>query len=456
MARAVSMAKNVLVSPRIVSNGSARVKWARAAIVAIWVVAALSGRVALAGPFDPSGGDWEGYGDFVHLLREELGTSHVIVTNLLDWGALRPGDTLLLVNPDQSPDSASAGAFVRAGGRLGLFDDFGASEDLLGSFNIQRVPLPAHPRLALRDNPDLAVADPGPNAGALTQGVEHVVTNHAIGLSQPLLTTVLLVRGRDEGDGVPLALTAASGEGHLFVIGDPSFAMNAMLRYPGNRELARNIAHYLSPGSPQARGHFYLLTRHFTETGSFAGETGPLHDWMGSFRRARAEIGRDGLPPWILYWLAFVVATAVLFWLVPRTTRTYRSAAPRFTRPTPREAHGGAAGHAAALGAKQAYRGHAMLEWRRALIEGLTAYFGLPDTTSSGEVLRRVGRLGVVDGEAIRRVERVLVRMAEIDTMIAAKQTHALEPIRDEEVVATGELFQRFLSAVLRQGERIA
>ena len=97
-----------------------------------------------------------------------------------------------------------------------------------------------------------------------------------------------------------------------------------------------------------------------------------------------------------------------------------------------------------------------MLEWRRALIEGLTAYFGIPETTSSGEVLRRVGRLGVVDGEAIRRVERVLVRMAEIDTMIAAKQTHALEPIRDEEVVATGELFQRFLSAVLRQGERIA
>ena len=454
------MAKNVLVSLRIVSNGSARVKWARAAMVAIWLVAALSGRVALAGPFDPSGDDWEGYGDFVHLLRQELGASHVVVTNLLDWGALRPDDALLLVNPDQSPDSASAGAFVRAGGRLGVFDDFGASEDLLGSFAIQRVPLPTHPRLALRDNPDLAVADPGPSAGALTQGVEHVATNHAIGLSQPLLTTVLLVRGKEDekdADGVPLALAAASGEGHLFVIGDPSFAMNAMLRYPGNRELARNIAHYLSPGDAHAKGgHFYVLTRHFTEIGSFAGETGPLHDLLGSFRRARAEIGRDGLPPWILYWLAFVVATAVLFWLVPRTTRTYRSAAPRFTRPTPREAYGGAAGHAATLGAKQAYRGHAMLEWRRALIEGLTAYFGITETTSSGEVLRRVGRLGVVDGEAIRRVERVLVRMAEIDTMIAAKQTHALEPIRDEEVVATGELFHRFLSAVLRQGEPIA
>ena len=40
--------------------------------------------------------------------------------------------------------------------------------------------------------------------------------------------------------------------------------------------------------------------------------------------------------------------------------------------------------------------------------------------------MRRVGRLGVVDAEAIRRIERLLLRMAEIDTMIAAKQTHAL------------------------------
>jgi hypothetical protein len=154
----------------------------------------------------------------------------------------------------------------------------------------------------------------------------------------------------------------------------------------------------------------------------------------------------------MLYWFSFITGGFVLLWLVPRTTRTYRSAPARFTRPTPLEAQGGTAGHAAMLGSRHAYRGHAMLEWRRALLEDLTAHFHLPMGASSAEVVRRVAASGVVDADAIRRVERVLVRMAEIDTMIAAKQTHALEPIRDDEVVATGELFARVIDAVHARG----
>ncbi len=70
--------------------------------------------------------------------------------------------------------------------------------------------------------------------------------------------------------------------------------------------------------------------------------------------------------------------------------------------------------------------------------------------------MRRVGRLGVVDAEAIRRIERLLLRMAEIDTMIAAKQTHALEPIRDDEVIATGQLVQGLLAKVHRHAGHAA
>jgi len=89
-----------------------------------------------------------------------------------------------------------------------------------------------------------------------------------------------------------------------------------------------------------------------------------------------------------------------------------------------------------------------MLEWRKALIDDLTAHFGLPRETSGAEVLRHVARLGAVKSDALRRMERVLLRMAEIETMIAAKQTHALEPIKDEEVISTGVLVHDLVDAV--------
>jgi hypothetical protein len=89
-----------------------------------------------------------------------------------------------------------------------------------------------------------------------------------------------------------------------------------------------------------------------------------------------------------------------------------------------------------------------MIEWRRAFVEDLTGYFGLPGDASSAEVVRRIARLGAVDAEAIRAIERLLLRMAEIDTMIAARQTHALEPIRDDEVLAAGRLVRQVLGLV--------
>ena len=449
MACVVTMSKNLRLSTKIVSNGDARVKWLTIRYLiacAVVLTLALAGSATVhAAPFDPAGRDWEGYADFVKLLRDEVGGSRVVVTNQIDWNAVHANDALLLVYPDHSVDSSSVGAFVRAGGRLALLDDFGAGDDLLGSFGIQRVPLPARPALALRDNPDLPIADPGPNPTPLTQGVDRVVTNHASGLRQPLLNTVLRVRAAD-GSEVPLALSASSGDGRLVAVGDPSIVINSMLRYAGNREFAKNLAHYLTDG--RDAGPVHVVVRSFTETGAYRGAGGPGHEWFTALRQAGASVGQDGLPGWVLYWLTFIVTSLVLAWIIPRTARTYRSLPPRFTRPTPTLAQGGAAGHAAALGAAQAYRGHAMIEWRRAFVEDLTGYFGLPGDASSAEVVRRIARLGAVDAEAIRAIERLLLRMAEIDTMIAARQTHALEPIRDDEVLAAGRLVRQVLGLV--------
>jgi hypothetical protein len=441
-------------SSQIVSNGSARVKWlaiaaARAAVVLLTVLVARTSRAA---PFDPSGTDWEGYADFVGLMRAELGKKGLVVTNRIEWNALTGQDSLILVFPDHALSARNAGAFVRAGGRLLLLDDFGHGDTLLESFDIQRVPLPARPVLMLRDNPDLAIAEPGPDEHPLTRGVDRVVTNHATGLLQPRLTTALRVRGQGT-PGVALALVADTNGGRLIAVGDPSIAMNSLLRYPGNRTFAKNLIQYLAAGHGQ--GRTYLVVTTFGESGAFggAGNVNPADAWLDAAAEARASLTRDGIPPWMAYGLAFGLTGAVLAWLLPRTMRTYGGATARFTRPIPLCVQGGMAGHAANLSSKDAYRGHAMLEWRKAFMDDLTTHFGLRREVSSAEVVKRVARLGVVDAEAIRRIERVLLRMADIDTMVASKKTHAFVRVGDQEVVDAGELVQRVLRAVHERKE---
>jgi hypothetical protein len=89
-----------------------------------------------------------------------------------------------------------------------------------------------------------------------------------------------------------------------------------------------------------------------------------------------------------------------------------------------------------------------MIEWKSAFVDDLTHHFGLRREVSSAEILRHVARLGVAPADAIRELERVLLRMADIDTMVVSKQPHALGHVRDEEVLAAGKLVQRLLDAV--------
>jgi len=448
------MAKTLGLSNQIVSNGGARVKWlaiGRHVVFGMVVLATLlAARGSRAAPFDPSGTDWEGYADFVRLIRVEIGEGRLVVTSRLDWSALTGQDAVIVVYPDHVVSTTSAGTFVRSGGRLAVLDDFGEGDALLESFDIRRVPLPPHPALALRDNPDLAIAEPGDDH-PLTRGVDRIVTNHASGLAQPALTTVLRVRGSG-GETVALAVVGDVMGGRLLAIGDPSVVMNSMLRYPGNAAFAKNLAQYLILG--HARGHVYLVARSFGEVGAFAGASNPAREWWDALSHERNAFARDGLPPWTMYWLAFMLTGGLLTWLLPRAARAYRAQAPRFTRPIPLRLQGGVAGHAASLGAKDAYRGYAMLEWRRAFMEDLTLHFGLRRDVSSAEVVGRLASLRVVDAEAIHGVERVLLRMADIDTMVATKQKQALERVGDDEVLAAGKLVQRILDAVHGRTQR--
>ena len=196
---------------------------------------------AHARPFDLAGRDWEGCADLVDLARAELGAK-VVVTSDLDFRELRPGDGLLLLYPENTVDADTLSRFMRAGGRVILLDDFGAGDGVLAHFGMERVPIPRRPADTLRHNPQLAIAEPA-SLHPVVADVQRIVTNHPTGLKHPDLSPVLRVRGVGEPD-VIIAVAGAVGQGRLLVVGDPSIVMNAMLRYGGNKALARGLVRY--------------------------------------------------------------------------------------------------------------------------------------------------------------------------------------------------------------------
>src|SRR5262249_51836678 len=154
----------------------------------------------------------------------------------LDLRQLRREDGVVLVHPERVIDADELMAYMRAGGRLVLLDDYGTGDALLARFGIRRVPLPSRPAEMLRGNPALAIAEPA-SVHPAVRHASRVVVNHGTGLAHPALSPVLVVRGESEPD-VLFAVAGAVGQGRLLAVGDASVAINGMMRYPGNRALA--------------------------------------------------------------------------------------------------------------------------------------------------------------------------------------------------------------------------
>lgn len=216
----------------------------RAATLLVGVIALLVALTsdALATPLDPKGQDWEGCAQLVQMARDELGATHVLTPATLDYHKLDRTDGIVIVHPENTLDVDELSAFMRAGGRVVLLDDYGTGDTLLARFGIRRVPLPQRPLAMLRGNPALAIAE-GASAHATVRDIGRVVTNHATGLEHRALSPVLVVRGDGEPD-VLVGVAGAVGQGRLMAIGDSSILMNSMLRYPGNHALALSVLRY--------------------------------------------------------------------------------------------------------------------------------------------------------------------------------------------------------------------
>lgn len=387
---------------------------------------------ARADAFDLNDTTWEGCTELLALARAELGEERVIVRSVLDWREVQPFDGVLLIHPLRIVDPEEATAFMRAGGRLAVVDDFGRGDRLLEHFRIQRRTLPARPMRVLRKKPALPVATPATDGDAeRTVGihptvaqVDRVMLNHGSGLSHPQLTPVLEVRAVGE-PSVAVAVAGQVDGGRLFAMGDSSVFINLMLRYPGNRRFAAGLLRYLVEGDrPTAgQGRLYVLTNQFDERVGFGGVTPwrkSLHRKLDAVRDELAGLRHDGLPPWAHTLVAALVALLVLWWSVGALLRIYRSRLPRFARATPLVAQGGLAGRVAVLSSPTSPPALALLELRSALGESLARHLEEPPHTRPAKLVDAAVRHGEVDGDTQAAIRGALRQMQRAETGVVA------------------------------------
>ncbi len=381
--------------------------------------------------FDLDDTTWQGCSLFIELASSILGSERVVVKQHLDWENLRPEDGLMLIHPAEPINPDDLSAFLRAGGRVAVMDDFGASSEILGRYHIERTQPPRMPARSLRNNPALAIAEPvadlatGRSLGVhpVVANVTQVVTNHPSAFLHPNLTAVLQIRGRGEPDAT-IAVAGQVGRGRLLAVSDPSIIINQMLRFPGNRELGLGIVRYLIDDDVwgQRAGRLYIVTNNFGERGAF-GRDPTASRTMAAWARSLAgwiKQGHEGLPRNVAMVVGALAALATLAWLAASAARGYRGSPPRFARPVPLVAQGGWAGRAAVLAAPSTHRALAMLELKSAFEEAMAARFSLDVPVAAEALMEAAQRSGHYNASELQTMKRLLFTLAMIETSVVA------------------------------------
>lgn len=427
-----------------------------AAVVAlIWAL--ITGSLALstvvnAAPLELSGHDWEGSADLVELARAELGADHVVVANSIPLSDITPKDALLLIHPTRPLDAEALGRFMRDGGRVAVLDDFGASASLIGRFGMQIVPLPERPKETLRDRSAFALAEPASNH-PLARNLNRVVTNHAVGIKHPDLSTVLQIQGED-GASTALAVAGSVGNGRLVAVGDSSLLMNSMLRYAGNRAFAIALIHYtLEEDAWGARGgKLYVLAGDFTQQGTY-GESDARSELASRVHALLDKVAQQGIPKEAQLGIAIALACSVVLWVLRRASKTYHREVPRYASPTPVFAQGGVAGHTALISRKTPLSNAlAMVEWKRALEEKAALSFGIATPPSTEKLLALVDDHSFLSREEREQLRKILLRMSEVETLLLSGQHSFLRRVKESEVISTGHIVNALLKRFERKG----
>ncbi len=418
---------------------------------------------ARAAAFDVSDTSWEGCSELLDIARAELGNVRVVPLAVIDWDQVKPEDGVLALHPMQGMDADETAAFMKAGGRLAIIDDYGRGDDTLRRFHIERTSPPSRPAQALRNRPALAIAEPvidvvaGRSTGPhpVVANVQKLVTNHATGLLHPNLSPVLQIRAIGEPD-VIIAVAGQVGKGRLFAMGDPSAMMNQMLRYPGNRAFAAGLVRYLvdDDGAMLRKGRLFIVANRFDEHGAFGGQTTmrkELDSAAASLSEALADARTNGFPPWMHVTLAVIILAIAALWATRAAARTYKSPLPRYARRIPLIAQGGAAGRFAMLAAPSSARGLVLLELKSALFETVTHRFGLDAEPAPEVLVRLVASVG--DAALVDDVRRVVEAMSRVETLVVAGQRPKIAP---RALLDAGDVVRRAIAACQPEHARAA
>jgi len=176
---------------------------------------------------------WNGLSELKRL-ADDLGCP-MQVRRTLDWSTLDGQDVLLVLHPETELDESAGTAFLSAGGRMIVADDYGKSERLLAKLGIRRATdnWPAGVRFYRPDH-SLPVATPV-RGTSLGKATGELLANH----SAYFLSSLPATYGFAPGAG--LVIEAAVGHGRIVAIADPSVFINNMLELPGNREFAAHL-----------------------------------------------------------------------------------------------------------------------------------------------------------------------------------------------------------------------
>jgi hypothetical protein len=408
--------------------------------------------------FDLNDTTWEGCSELFELAKKRLGRERLELAATLDYSKLSPKDGVVILHPEAALDYAELSAFLRSGGRVAVLDDHGTADKFLARFQIHRVRAPLSPARMLRDNPNLAIAEPAvqivagqeQNRHAITQNVDSVVTNHPTALTHPNLTPVLTIRARGEPDATLAVTGIIVNRGRLFAMGDPSAFINLMLRYPGNRKFAEGLLSYLvEPDSWGERGgKLYFVANRFQQKGQFGDRASLLSGIGQALADTVTEVHEHGLPEPLPLALAAVACLSIMAWALLNAARPRPRSTPRYSAPEPLVAQGGPAGRIAVLAAPTTDAALGLSELRAAALELLGERLSLGRGPSAKLVLSELARRALLSEKALNDLSAALAELRVIEERIVKKQRRVI-PVSKLE-----SLRQKLMAAVLEIEER--
>ncbi len=399
---------------------------------------------------------WDSSTKFLQLAREQLGTRRVILTAELDWSQVTPRDAVLVMHPQSRLQFAQVSAFLSAGGRMALIDDFGKADQLLTRFHIHRKSAPSRPLETLQNNPHLQVARAAQTlskSGAelrhpMVDDVDRVVTNHPSALHTAAdveLTPVLTLADTSGeqhlfavigviGDAVACGLddgepkTERARCGRLFAMGDPSVFIDLMMQFEGNQKLAHGLLSYLLEDDAwgERQGNLYVLANDFTQAGNFGGGSEferQLDSALDTISGWLNDTQSDGLPARAAWLLALVACAAVAIGVWRTSGKVYERPVPRYAKGQVLAAQGGLGGRAAMLSARATDRSLRVLELKSATEEWLRQRLGLPEQSAQQAILEAVEQQAVLDRRSLSELKDLFRQMADAERAMLTSES---------------------------------